>query len=338
MSTQPTAAAAPNPGLIFETLCAFQQTQALKAAIDLEIFTHVADGASTAKEIAERAKASERGVRILCDFLTVRGFLTKQNERYSNTPTSEVLLNKRSPAYLGTMATFLAHPHLIACFDDLAASVRKGGTVTRGTLAPEDPVWVEFARSMAPLMTVVSGAMAPFVARPGEAQRVLDISAGHGLYGLSVAKANPQAHVYASDWANVLEVAKENAAKFGVSERFHTIPGSAFDADLGSGYDLVLVPNFLHHFDIPTCVGLLQKLHETMKPGGTVAIVEFVPNEDRVSPPIPAAFALQMLGGTDSGDAFTLRELTDMLAKAGYKEITSQPLAPTPETLVLAKA
>jgi 2-polyprenyl-3-methyl-5-hydroxy-6-metoxy-1,4-benzoquinol methylase len=336
MSTQ--TSAAPDPGLIFETLCAFQQTESLKAAIELDVFTHIADGASTSPEIAKRAETSERGMRILCDFMTIRGFLTKADNHYANTPTAQVFLNKRSPAYIGSMANFLAHPTLMENFHDMAGSVRKGGTVSRGTLAPEDPLWVEFARSMAPFIVTGAEVVARHVARPGEAQKVLDISAGHGMFGLMVAKLNPSAQIYAADWANVLEVARENAAKFGAADRFHTIPGSAFESDLGSGYDLVLVPNFLHHFDIPTCVGLLRKLRGTMKPGSTLAIVEFVPNEDRISPPMAAAFSIQMLGGTEAGDAFTFRELSEMVSEAGFKDCQQESLAPTPQTLVLAKA
>jgi len=336
MSPHPTEA--PNPGRIFETLCAFQQTEALKGAIELDIFTHIAEGAASVAEIARRAQASERGIRILCDYLTIQGFLGKTDGRYSNSPTAEVFLNKRSPACIGSMATFLADPRLMECFHDMAGSVRKGGTVSQGTLAPEDPVWVEFARSMAPFMTMTAEAVAKIVALPGAAQKVLDISAGHGLYGLMVAKANPAAQIYASDWANVLEVARENAAKFGLTERFHTIPGSAFDSDLGSGYDLVLVPNFLHHFDPPTCVKFLRKLRGAMKPAAALAIVEFVPNEDRISPPMAAAFSLQMLGGTEAGDAYTFREFSGMLSEAGFSGSQQQPLVPTPQTLISANA
>jgi len=336
MSTPATGA--PDPGRIFETLCAFQQTEALKGAVELGIFTHIAEGASSVEEIARRTQASERGMRILCDYLTIQGFLAKTGGRYSNSPTAQVFLNQRSPAYIGSMATFLAHPRLMECFHDMAGSVRKGGTVSPGTLAPEDPVWVEFARSMAPFMTMTAEIVAKIVALPGAAQKVLDISAGHGLYGIMVAKANPSAQIYAADWANVLEVARENAAKFGVAERFHTIPGSAFDSDLGSGYDLVLVPNFLHHFDPSTCVQLLRRLRGAMKPGATLAIVEFVPNEDRISPPMAAAFSLQMLGGTDAGDAYTFRELSQMVSDAGFRESRQLPLEPTPQTLISATA
>jgi hypothetical protein len=180
--------------------------------------------------------------------------------------------------------------------------------------------------------------VAKVVARPGAVQKGLDISAGHGLFGLMVAKANPEAEIYAADWANVLLVARENATKFGAVQRYHTIPGSAFDSDLGAGYDLALVPNFLHHFDVPTCIKLLRKVRGATKSGATLAIVEFVPNEDRISPRPAAAFSIQMLGGTEGGDAYTFRELSNMISEAGFGPCRQQALAPTPQTLILAEA
>jgi 2-polyprenyl-3-methyl-5-hydroxy-6-metoxy-1,4-benzoquinol methylase len=319
-------------------LCAFQLTQALKGAIELDVFTHIGAGATTASAIAGRAAASERGIRILCDYLTIHGFLTKDGGRYANSPTASVFLDKRSPVYVGSMAFFLANDRIVTSYRDLAGAARKGGTVARSTVSPNDPVWVEFARSMAPFIGLMAGRLAPLVARPGEPQKVLDIAAGHGLFGLQIAKANSAATVFGTDWANVLEVALENAKALGVADRYHTIPGSAFDVDFGSGYDLVLVPNFVHHFNTSTNAALLGKIRRAMTPGGTIAIVEFVPNEDRVSPPIAAAFALQMLGATEDGDAFTLRELTDMLTEAGFSDVRAEPLAPTPQTLVRARA
>jgi hypothetical protein len=332
MST-PHLTAAPNPALVMQALNAYQTTYALKGAIDLGIFTYIADGATTVAEIAGRAQASERGVRILCDYLTIIGFLTKTDGVYGLSPTSAVFLNQRSPAYMGTAANFLAHDFIISCSKDMAGAVRKGGSVhDEATMAPEHPVWVEFARSMGSF-TGMSGDLV--AKKAGPASKVLDISAGHGMFGICVAKQNPAAQLYAQDWGNVLEVAKENAAKHGVAERFHTIPGSAFDVDLGSGYDLVLLPNFLHHFDPLTNVTLLKRVRASMAPGGRVATVEFVPNEDRVSPPMAASFSLQMLGGTPSGDAFTYSEYEKMFADAGFSGSQAVSLDPMPQTLIL---
>ena len=333
-----TAFPPPDPGAVMGALCAFQLTEALKGAIELDVFSHIAAGAVTASAIAARADASERGVRILCDYLTIHGFLGKEDDHYVCSPTAAVFLDKRSPAYIGSIASFLAHDRIVKTYRNLAAVVRKGGTVVTSTVSPNDPVWVEFARSMAPFLGMVAAQVAPMVATPGQPQKVLDVAAGHGLFGVRVAQANRAATVYGTDWADVLKVAVENAAASGVADRYHTIPGSVFDVDLGGAYDLVLVPNFLHHFDRSVNTGLLVKLRRVMKPGGTIAIVEFVPNADRISPPIAASFSLQMLGATDGGEAFTFRDIDAMLAQAGFSDRRAQPVEPTPQTLVTARA
>src|SRR5215216_5144518 len=97
---------APTPELFWRTLTAFQHTAALKAALDVDIFTAIADGVGTAAEIAAATGAAERGVRIICDSLTVLGFMTKQQDRYSLTESSALFLNRRSPVYLGSTADF----------------------------------------------------------------------------------------------------------------------------------------------------------------------------------------------------------------------------------------
>lgn len=158
---------------------------------------------------------------------------------------------------------------------------------------------------------------------------MLDIAASHGLYGLMFAQQYPNLEVVAVDWANVLEVGKENAAKFGVSERWRALPGSIFDVDLGDGYDLVLFPNFLHHFDPPTIEKLLRKIHAALGEGGRVVTVEFVPNETRTEPPQSVTFALVMLASTANGDAYTFAEYEKMFANAGFSrsEIVQLPVS-----------
>jgi 2-polyprenyl-3-methyl-5-hydroxy-6-metoxy-1,4-benzoquinol methylase len=326
----------PNPLLIFDALNGFSRATALKAAIELEIFTHIGAGAATAEELAKRAQTSLRGMRILCDFMTIQGFLTKQASAYGLTRDSAVFLDQKSPAYLGSTAFFLVHPTHVANFMDLTAAVRKGGTANKqGNMGPEDPVWVEFAKSMAPMSAMGAAAMAQIVNMPGQPMKVLDIAAGPGAYGIAIAKLNPKAEIYGLDWKNVLALSIEHARQAGVGDRYHAIPGSAFDVDLGTGYDLVLLPNFLHHFDHATNVKLLKRARAALKSGGRLATVEFVPNDDRISPASAAAFSMMMLGSTESGDAYTLKELDAMFRDAGFGESTAQELGP--ETLILTK-
>ena len=156
------------------------------------------------------------------------------------------------------------------------------------------------------------------------------------MYGLAFAKDNPNAKIVGVDWANVLEVAKENAAKAGVADRYSTIPGSAFDVDLGSGYDIVLIPNFLHHFDTATIEKFLKKVHGALAPGGMVITAEFIPNEDRISPPRDAMFSMQMLG-TPAGDAYTFSELDRMFRNAGFTRNEMRELSPFPQRIVVSQ-
>lgn len=342
MSSQSTQTqTTPSPERLFQALNAYQLTACLRGAIELDLFTAIAEGNDTAAAIASRIGASERGTRILCDYLSVAGFMEKSSGRYRLMPDAALFLDRSSPAYLGTIVRFLATPQLQAYFDDVAAVVRKGGTLNtqHGTVEADNPIWVEFARSMSPLMDMPSRMMAEILAPTlPESARVLDIAAGHGLFGIAIAQKHPTVQIIALDWAKVLAVALENAAARGVGDRIQALPGSAFGTDLGSGYDLVLLTNFLHHFDPATCESLLRKVRASLKPRGRVATLEFVPNPDRVSPPAAATFSLMMLGTTDAGDAYTFQEFDRMFRNAGFQRSEAHALAPSPETLIVSYA
>jgi ubiquinone/menaquinone biosynthesis C-methylase UbiE len=332
-SQQPNAPAGqPTPERIFQSLTAYQQTAALKAAIELDLFTGIAEGEDTAARLARRSGAAERGVRILCDYVTVLQLLGKDGERYRLTPEAEMFLNRRSPAYMGGAVDFLSSPHLVGAFQTLTESVRKGGTTMEagGSVTPEHPMWEDFARSMMALMRPSAEAIAHVVgaAEMGPA-KVLDIAAGHGIFGITIARHNPEAEIYAVDWQNVLDVARENAKEAGVAARWHEISGDAFTVDFGGGYDLVLLTNFFHHFDAQTCEALMRKVHTALRDGGRAVTLEFVPDEGRVSPPAAAGFALVMLGTTPAGDAYTFSEYEHMFRRAGFTQSVGYPAPPS---------
>jgi 2-polyprenyl-3-methyl-5-hydroxy-6-metoxy-1,4-benzoquinol methylase len=339
MSTAP-ASTRPTPEHIFNTLNAHQQSAALKAAIELGVFTAIDQGKHTAGEIAAAITAAPRGVRILCDFLVIHGFLKKEQGQYKLTVESGVFLSQKSPAYMGTLASFLLNERHLENFSNLAEAVRRGGTAdSRGDhRKPDEALWVSFAKSMAPITIPSANYIAHLLdATKGDACRILDIAAGHGMYGITLAKSNPNAQVTALDWPAVLEVAKENAQKAGVSDRFSVRPGSAFETDLGKGYDFALLTNIFHHFDQQTCVELMKRVHAALKPGGKAVTLEFIPNEDRVSPPTAAAFSLIMLAGTDAGDAYTLVEYEKMFQDAGFGTTTLYPVPEMPQQILISQ-
>lgn len=327
----------PSPVLFFDTVNAYQRSAALKSAIELDLFSPLAGSPAAAPELAKRCGYPERGIRILADYLTILGFLTKENGVYALTPDSEAFLVKQSPAYLGGSVEFLLAPALKESFDHLSDTVRNGRKSDAGTTEKEHEVWGKFARVMAPLMMLPAKAAAELVTLPQDREtRVLDISASHGTYGISIAQRNPKARLVGLDWESVLQVTQENATRAGVGDRFSKIAGDAFTTPLGSDYDVVLIPNFLHHFTRAECVGFLRKVHAALRPGGSVVIVEFVPNEDRVTPPASAGFAMVMLGSTPEGDAYTFAEYQSMLSETGFTGAQLHWLEPTAQSAVIA--
>jgi len=329
----------PSPALLLDALSGYQKTAVVRAAIEMDVFSAIADGKTSAAELAEARQASVRGMRILCDYLVANGFLTKDNASYGLTADSAAFLNRRSPAYLGGCIDFLLAPQILDAFKDVTAIVRKGGTVMpeEGTIAPEHPIWEKFARAMAPMMAMPAQLLAQLVNGDStDGLRVLDIAASHGSFGIALATLNPHADVVALDWPKVLEVALENAERAGVANRFSIIPGNAFEVAYGRGYDVVLLPNFLHHFDAATCETLLRRVHAALGEGGRAVVVDFIPNEDRVSPPVQASFAMTMLGGTPRGDVYTYSQLEAMCRGAGFSRTELHPLPPTPQQAVIA--
>jgi SAM-dependent methyltransferase len=309
------------PERIFQMMLAHVQTAALRGAIELDLFTAIAGGATTARTLAARCNASERGLRILCDYLAVQGLLTKSGDSYGLAGDAAAFLVKGSPAYMGGMTSFMHHPMMMSAASDVAETVRRGTSIldARAYLDIENEVWVEFARSMVPM--VMPAAMT--------------IPDHLPLFD-GVAARYPNAQIVALDWPGVLAVAQQNAERAGVADRWTKLEGSAFEVDFGAGYDAVLLTNFLHHFDEEECGRILAKVRAALKPEGTLVTLEFVPNADRVSPPTAAAFSMTMLLNTPAGDAYTFAELDRMLQLAGFTRNTLVPVGP--QSLIVSRA
>ncbi len=331
---------APSLDLFFETIHAFYKTEALKAAIQLDLFSAVGEGADTVEALAARCNASERGVRILCDFLVLIGFLRKEKHNYQLTIDSKTFLDRKSPHFVGDSIQFLLSPTQTIGFKDLTSAVRKGTTILEsgGVLAPDHPVWVTFAKAMTPILSMPCELLSSTLDHYLETKcKVLDVAAGHGLFGIAIAKRKPESRIVAVDWANILEVAEENARSAGVADRYSVIAGSALDVQFGGDYDLVLIPNFLHHFDPNTIHMFLGKVFQALKLGGRAAILEFILDESRTSPPVAVVFSVMMLATTTAGNAYSFSEYKKILEQVGFSKVDLHSLPPTYFRVVIAQ-
>jgi len=322
--------------LVYDAMLAYRKTAALTAAVKLDIFTLIGGGAVSSDALAEKTAASSRGMRILCDFLTTMGLLTKQHGAYSATEPAQRYLDRSSPAWIGGSIEFFAAPEMVRLvLDDPVSYVRHGGSAGLAHLAPDHPIWLRYAKAATPIARVAAKRAAVYLATRHAPVTVLDVAAGHGLYGIELAKAFPEAVVTAVDWPSVLELASANAMGSGVSERFRLVAGNAFEVDWGGEFDLIILANFLHHFSPEECATILRRVKSSLSPTGRACAVDFVPNEDRVSPPMQAMFAFSMLATTPGGDAWTQSELDEIAKAAGFRGATARPLRPTPQSLII---
>ena len=337
-----TSESSPSPVRIFEALRAFQETAALKSAIELGVFTAIADGATTAAKIASACNASERGIRILCDTLVTSEILEKRDARYGNTRDTAIFLNRHSPAYIGSVADFICQPEMTTGFlQTLTECVRKGGTAmpAEGSMTPEHPMWVTFARAMAPLMALPR----TYHCRPSRGT----VARGSATKGTRyrcrtwhVRDRLRQTHPTSRNHGRRLGPGPRSGERErGRGRRFVPLRddcGECFQCRLrAESYDAALLTNFLHHFDAATNERLLRKVHGALKDGGKAVTLEFVPDEDRVSPPTPARFAITMLFSTAHGDAYTFSELETMFRNAGFTESTGH-LIETQQSVIIS--
>jgi ubiquinone/menaquinone biosynthesis C-methylase UbiE len=134
----------------------------------------------------------------------------------------------------------------------------------------------------------------------------------------------------------VLDVARDNVRKAGIGARCEFLAGNAFEIDLGEGYDVILLANFLHHFNRADCETFLRKARGALKPDGRVLTFEFIADEDRVSPPVPATFSMMMLGTTPEGEVYTFSDLRDMFMASGYSGVELKPIPPAKERVLVS--
>src|SRR2546423_10962220 len=211
----------------------YQNSDALKAALALDVFNAIGEGSTDAAAIAARCKASLRGTVALCDSMVVMGFLTKSSDRYALSPDAAAFLDRRSPTCIGGIHDFLAAPEFVALvFQDPAGAVRRGGAPGLANVAPDHPIWVRFARAMGPFMALDAQLVAEHAGDPPP-RRVLDISASHGLYGIAFGKRFPGCHITGLDWSAVVAVARENAAAAGPAGRDGPLSRDAFKCASG---------------------------------------------------------------------------------------------------------
>ena len=331
-----------DPEPIHQMMYSFAPSRVLFTGVRLGVFSHIASGKRTAREIAGAAKANERGVRMLLDALVACGLLRKKHfgktSQYLLTPRAAKFLVRNSPDYLGGM---IEHDAMWDAWQRLPESVRTGRPVNRVDQPNKN---TKFFTSLVRSLHVISRDPAQSAARAlgagktHKGMRVLDIACGSGVWGIAIAEADSQARVTAQDFPAILKETRKYARSHGVEDRYNYLPGDLARSSLGrEQYDLALLGHILHIQGERSSRRLLRRVHGALRAGGRIVIAEMIPNDRRTGPPFPLFFALNMLLNTAVGDAYTVAEYRKWLQEAGFARIKSVDIGTHSPLIVASK-
>jgi 3-hydroxy-5-methyl-1-naphthoate 3-O-methyltransferase len=326
-----------SPAMVMEDLTGAWRTRSLVAAIELDVFSQIAAGKRTVKEIGEAAGASSRGMASLLDALTAIGYLRKTGSRYSLRPVSATFLVPGGNSYMGATA------HSVSLtwdsWKNLTEAVRSGRPAE--TVDAPEAGKEFFPKLVASIFPGSFAASTIAVSRLPKKERlkihkILDVGAGSGAWSLAFAQAIPQARVDTLDFPELTPITRGFAEKLGVADRYEYLERDMRVADFGRDtYDLVILGHIIHAEGEKHGKELLRKSYKALRPGGKLLIGEFVPNDTRTGPAMPVLFGLTMLLQTEEGNVFTLREYRSWLKAAGFGKVMTIPVPP-PSTVSVA--
>lgn len=337
--TNGTPAAKPvTPERIAQIAWGYTPPLMIEAAIHHRVFDVLDAGPKTVDEVAAATGASVRGLRGIMNALVGLELLAKEGgDRYALTPESAAFLVQGKPGFQGGIFKHISR-QLIPGWLHLSEVVGTGKPATAVNQEGEGQAFFEqFVEDIFPMSYPAAQALgdALGIAGASEPVAVLDLAAGSGVWGIALAQKSPQVRVTAVDWPNVLAVTRRVAERFGLGDRFRYVAGDLDAADFGTGYDIATLGHILHSEGEARSRALLKKTFAALKPGGTIAIAEMVPNEERTAPPFPLIFAVNMLINTEEGDTYPFGEIAGWLREAGFTQARTLD-APGPSPLILA--
>ncbi|MGB9476046.1 MAG: methyltransferase, partial [Candidatus Udaeobacter sp.] len=279
-----------------------------------------------------------RALRILMNALVGLDLLKKdRKEKYSLTPESAAfLLSNQVGTHAGFFGTIA--PQIISRWLRLPDIVREGRPAVAVNQETEGTEFFsQLVERIIPMSYPPAQKLGDHLELAGTRNelRVLDLAAGSGIWGIALAQKSPRVRVTAVDWPGMIPTTKRITQTFGVSDRFNYIESDILSADFGSGYNVATLGHILHSEGEQRSRELLKKTFRALKSGGTIAIAEWLVNDDRTKPLPSLMFAVQMLVNTEKGDTFSFNEIKSWLEKAGFKKVRKLQ-APGPSPLILA--
>jgi ubiquinone/menaquinone biosynthesis C-methylase UbiE len=335
---------------IQDALYAFTRSQILFSAIDLDLFSLVAEGNDTLEALRDRLLLSRRGLRMLLNGLVGIGFLQVTTDgAYALPPDVARFLVRDSAEYIGGMVHHCKR--LYENWAQLTDAVRFGqpaggaqslaqletyfAELVKGLYVSNYPPARKLARR---LLEERPSALADAAASPEASPlEILDVAGGSAVWSIALLETFTNSRATVIDFPSVTHVAETYVAQHGLDGRYTYWPGDLEELDLPeSHFDVAIMANICHALGPISTRKAFQKLLPALKPGGRLAIVDFVPDNRRSEPGWPLIFGVNMLVTTPEGDVFTAAEYTKWLTAAGFSRVGFHELE-TDVTAIIAE-
>jgi hypothetical protein len=327
------------PDAIMQLGFGFWGSKALLSAVELGLFTLLADGPLSVDDLTSRLKLHPRSVRDFLDALVALGQLERDGALYSNTPAGGLFLDRRKPTYVGGMLE-MANARLYPFWGSLTEGLRTGepqneakqGRDLFDEIYKSPPILADFLKAMTGLSLGAAQAIAEKFPWP-DYKSFADIGTAQG--GLPVVLA--QAHPHLAGIGYDLPVVKPHfdayAAQHGLSARLSFHAGDFF-ADAMPSADVLIMGHILHDWGLEKKRALIRKAYEALPFGGALIVYDPIIDDERLHNAFGLLMSLNMLIETREGFDFTGADCVGWLTEAGFAETRIEPLV-GPDSMVV---
>jgi hypothetical protein len=335
----------PSPGRIMELGRAFWASKALLSAVELNLFTALAEyGPQDAEALRRRLGLHGRGARDFLDTLVALSMLERGDDgRYANTPETDLYLDRRKETYVGGLLE-MCNARLWRFWGSLTEALRtgepqneaKGGGEDLFGALYADPARLEgFLRAMTGLSLPIAQAVAECFpwARYGS---VIDIGAAQGCLPVQVAKAHPHLTGAGFDLPPVQPVFERYIVEHGLADRLRFHPGDFMRDPLPTA-DVLVMGHILHDWDLPTKQALVAKAYTALPPGGALLAYDEIIDDDRRTRASGLLMSLNMLIETRGGFDYTGADCIGWMREAGFRDAHVEALTETHSMVVGTK-
>ena len=322
----------PTPELILRVGMGFWSSKTLLSAVEMEVFTELAKHPEDLETLTGRLGMHPRSSRDFLDALVALGFLDRHDGVYSNTPSTDLFLDKHKPSYIGGILE-MANQRLFITWSKLTAALRTGQPQAEAGPSGENTFAALYAdparlKGFLSAMTGIShGANMAIAAKfPWTKYKtVVDAGAAQGDLLTQVALKNPHLSGIGFDLAEVGPIFEEYIEANGLSSRvrFH---GGSFFTDPIPEADVIMMGHILHDWNLEEKRMLIGKAYAALPAGGAFIAYDSLIDDDRSKNAFGLLASLNMLVETPGGFDYTGADCVGWMKDAGFREVRVEHL------------